>query len=148
VKPAVALATLVAGLLIAAAALSGCGGPEEQTLRVFADRSLSGVFPTLGREFEASHHGEKVSFTFGGSDLLARRVAQGSADVFAAAGEEAMRQSGVPTSRVFARDARGGDYLIGAARTTTQLALAREFIDLVLSDQGRRALAGAGFTPV
>ncbi|GII56707.1 hypothetical protein Pth03_50960 [Planotetraspora thailandica] len=139
------LATLVAVLLVAV--VPGCGGREQQTLRVFADRSLSGVFPALGREFEASHHGEKVSFTFGGSDLLARRVAQGSADVFASAGEAAMRHSGAPAFRVFARDARG-DYLIGAAQMTPRLVLAREFVDLVLSDQGRRALAGAGFTPV
>jgi len=40
------------------------------------------------------------------------------------------------------------DFLIATVPGTTLLALTREFVDLVLSDQGRAVLAGAGFTPV
>ncbi|MEW9532207.1 molybdate ABC transporter substrate-binding protein [Microbispora sp. NPDC049125] len=40
------------------------------------------------------------------------------------------------------------DYPIATVPKTRQYALSREFIDLVLSDEGRRVLSGAGFTPV
>ncbi|MBX6383412.1 MAG: molybdate ABC transporter substrate-binding protein [Microbispora sp.] len=40
------------------------------------------------------------------------------------------------------------DYLIATVPGTTLLVLTREFVDLVLSNQGRAVLAGAGFTPV
>ncbi|MEZ0075626.1 molybdate transport system substrate-binding protein [Planotetraspora sp. GP83] len=40
------------------------------------------------------------------------------------------------------------DYPIATVPKTAHLVLTREFIDLVLSDQGRRVLADAGFTPV
>jgi ABC-type molybdate transport system substrate-binding protein len=141
------LACAFAAALVLLLSASGCG-KEKQTLTVFAAASLTGPFTSLGRTFEASHPGESVRFSFGDSEALARRVAQGATvDVFAAAGASAMRRSGAPTSRVFARDGLG-DYLIGAAPETAHLVLAREFIDLVLSDEGRRVLAGAGFTPV
>jgi molybdate transport system substrate-binding protein len=137
-----------AAALALALVASGCGGKEKQTLTVFAAASLTGPFTSLGRAFESSHPGESVRFSFGDSEALAQRVAQGATvDVFAASGASAMRRSGAPTSRVFARDGLG-DYLIGAAPETAHLVLAREFIDLVLSDEGRRVLAGAGFTPV
>ncbi|MFI7042340.1 molybdate ABC transporter substrate-binding protein [Microbispora rosea] len=40
------------------------------------------------------------------------------------------------------------DYLVATVPGTTRIALTREFVDLVLSDEGRRVLAAAGFTPV
>ncbi|GAA1296054.1 hypothetical protein Psi02_12140 [Planotetraspora silvatica] len=142
------LACVFAAALALVLVASGCGGKEKQTLTVFAAASLSGPFTSLGHAFEASHPGESVRFGFGDSQALAQRIAQGTTvDVFAASGEPAMRRSGAPTSRVFARDG-SGDYLIGAAPETAHLVLAREFIDLVLSDEGRRALTAAGLTPV
>lgn len=232
-------------------AVTGCGG-GTQTLTVFADTSLTGTFGSLGKAFEAAHPGVAVRFRFGGSPALAQRIVRGApADVFAAAGPEAMRRSGAPGPRVFARDslqiavpkgdpahvtglkdlaapgvrvalcaesapcgaaaraalaaagvavtpvgpddngkapdaakvlakvrlgeadaalvyrtdikAEAGavegvdfpeaarvaeDYLIATVPGTGRLALTREFVDLVLSDQGRKVLASAGFTPV
>ncbi|WP_204047482.1 molybdate ABC transporter substrate-binding protein [Microbispora siamensis] len=227
-------------------AVTGCGG-GRQTLTVFADTSLTGTFGSLGRAFEAAHPGVAVRFDFGGSPALAQRIVRGaSADLFAAAGLAAMRRSGAPGPRVFARDSLqiavpkgdpahvtglkdlaapgvrvalcalpapcgaaaraalaaagvtvtavardqdGGaaltrvrlgqadaalvfrtdvraaagavegvdfpeaaraaeDYLIATVPGTGRLALTREFVDLVLSDQGRKVLASAGFTPV
>ncbi|XVQ84223.1 molybdate ABC transporter substrate-binding protein [Microbispora siamensis] len=227
-------------------AVTGCGG-GTQTLTVFADTSLTRTFGSLGKTFEAAHPGVAVRFRFGGSPALAQRIVRGApADVFAAAGPEAMRRSGAPGPRVFARDslqiavpkgdpahvtglkdlaapgvrvalcaesapcgaaaraalaaagvtvvpateeqdaakalakvrlgevdaalvyrtdikAEAGavegvdfpeaarvaeDYLIATVPGTGRLALTREFVDLVLSDQGRKVLASAGFTPV
>ncbi|GAA4594301.1 hypothetical protein GCM10023194_60760 [Planotetraspora phitsanulokensis] len=142
------LARTFAVVLALVLVASACGGKERQTLTVFAAASLTGPFTSLGRTFEALHPQDSVRFTFGDSDALAQQVARGAGvDVFAAASASAMRRSGAPASRVFARDGRG-DYLIGSAPETAHLVLAREFIDLVLSDEGRRVLAAAGFTPV
>ncbi|WP_240809156.1 molybdate ABC transporter substrate-binding protein [Microbispora catharanthi] len=231
---------------------TGCGGGGRQTLTVFADASLTGTFGSLGKTFEAAHPGVAVRFDFGGSGALAQRIARGApADLFAAAGTAAMRGSGAPSPRVFARDSlqvavpkgnpahvaglkdltapgvrvalcaesapcgagartalaaagvtvtpigpdRNGkapdaakvlakvrlgeadaalvyrtdvraaagavegvdlpeaaraveDYLIATVPGTERLALTREFVDLVLSDEGRKVLGGAGFTPV
>ncbi|MEU6426375.1 molybdate ABC transporter substrate-binding protein [Microbispora sp. NPDC046973] len=228
-------------------AVTGCGGGGRQTLTVFADTSLTGTFGSLGKAFETAHPGVAVRFDFGGSSALAQRIVRGApADVFAAAGTAAMRRSGAPGPRVFARDslqiavpkgnpahvaglkdlaapgvrvalcaasapcgagaraalaaagvtvapaaeeqdavkalaevrlgeadaalvhrtdvraAAGAvegvdfpeaarvaeDYLIATVPGTMRLALTREFVDLVLSDEGRRVLSRAGFTPV
>lgn len=40
------------------------------------------------------------------------------------------------------------DYLVATVPGTENIALTREFVDLLLSNEGRRVLAGAGFTPV
>ncbi|MGI5155204.1 molybdate ABC transporter substrate-binding protein [Microbispora sp. CA-102843] len=228
-------------------AVTGCGGGGRQTLTVFADTSLTGTFGSLGKTFEAAHPGVAVRFDFGGSSALARRIVGGAqADLFAASGAAAMRGSGAPGPRVFARDslqiavpkgnpahvtslkdlaapgvrvalcavsapcgaaartvlaaagvtvsaverdqdgraalgrvrlgradaalvyrtdvraaagavesvdfpeAAGAveDYLIATVPGTERLALTREFVDLVLSDEGRKVLGDAGFTPV
>lgn len=53
---------------------------------MFAAASLKGTFTTLGRQFEASHAGTKVSFNFAGSSDLVTQLQQGApADVFASA---------------------------------------------------------------
>lgn len=234
-------------LAVVLLAVTGCGGGGRRTLTVFADTSLTGTFGPLGKTFEATHPGVAVRFDFGGSDALARRIAGGArADLFAAAGEAAMRASGAPNARVFARDglqiavpkgnpahvanlkdlaapgvtvalcaetapcgtgagvaladagvtvtpasrerdaaaaltkveqgeadaalvyrtdvraaagavegvdvpeaARAAlDYLVATVPGTEHISLTREFVDLALSDEGRRVLAGAGFTPV
>lgn len=241
-----------AALALVLLAAAGCGGGGRQTLTVFADASLTGTFGSLGKTFEAAHPGVAVRFDFGGSSALARRIARGApADLFAAAGTAAMRGSGAPGPRVFARDSlqiavpkgnpahvaslkdltapgvrvalcaepapcgtgartalaaagvtvtpvdpdRNGkapdaakvlakvrlgaadaalvyrtdvraaagavegvdlpeaasaveDYLIATVPGTERLALTREFVDLVLSNEGRKVLGGAGFTPV
>ncbi|MEU7941589.1 extracellular solute-binding protein [Microbispora bryophytorum] len=254
----------VALALVLLAAI-GCGGGGTQTLTVFADASLTGTFGSLGKTFEAAHPGVAVRFDFGGSGALAQRIVRGApTDLFAAAGTAAMRESGAPSPRVFARDSlqiavpkgnpahvtnlkdltapgvrvalcaesapcgagartalaaagvtvtpvgpdrngpdqngpdqNGGerdgakalakvrlgeadaalvyrtdiraagaadgaleavdlagtsgaveDYLIATVPGTERLALTREFVDLVLSNEGRKVLAAAGFTPV
>ncbi|TQS30711.1 molybdate ABC transporter substrate-binding protein [Microbispora sp. KK1-11] len=241
---AVSSALALASVLLAA---TGCGGGGRQTLTVFADSSLAATFGSLGRTFEAAHPGVAVRFEFGGSGALAQRIARGApADLFAAAGAAAMRGSGAPGPRVFARDslqiavpkgnpahvaslkdltapgvrvalcaesapcgagartalaaagvtvtpigrepdaakalakvrlgeadaalvyrtdvraAAGAvegvdlpaaadaveDYLIATVPGTERLALTREFVDLVLSNEGRKVLGTAGFTPV
>ena len=62
------------------------GAESGQTLTVFAAASLKGTFTQLGTEFESSHAGSKVTFSFGGSSDLVTQLQQGApADVFASA---------------------------------------------------------------
>jgi molybdate transport system substrate-binding protein len=70
----------------------GDAAARPTTVTVFAAASLSGVFTTLGDEFEAQHPGVTVDFNFGGSSGLAAQIGQAApADVFAAASPETMR---------------------------------------------------------
>ncbi len=81
-------------------ALAGCGvepstpagvasesaSASGQTLTVFAAASLKGTFTTLGQQFESTHPGTKVTFSFAGSSDLVTQLQQGApADVFASA---------------------------------------------------------------
>ncbi|TDB79943.1 molybdate ABC transporter substrate-binding protein [Micromonospora sp. KC721] len=83
---------------------------DNRTVTVFAAASLTESFTTIGREFEATHPGVRVAFTFGGSSALATQITQGApADVFAAAAPrnmatvtEAGAAAGAPV--VFARN--------------------------------------------
>jgi molybdate transport system substrate-binding protein len=60
-------------------------------ISVLAASSLAGVFKTLQREFEATHPGIRVSYSFAGSTLLRSQIEQGApADVFASADREQM----------------------------------------------------------
>ncbi|KKD07502.1 molybdate ABC transporter substrate-binding protein [Streptomyces sp. WM6386] len=62
------------------------------TVNVFAAASLKESFTTLGKEFEKTHPGTKVTFNFGGSDTLAASITSGAgADVFAAASPKTMK---------------------------------------------------------
>jgi molybdate transport system substrate-binding protein len=62
------------------------------TVTVFAAASLKESFTALGKEFEAAHPGTKVTFNFGGSDVLAASITSGApADVFAAASPKTMK---------------------------------------------------------
>ena len=85
--------------IVAAAALTlslaGCGSDDDKdstkTLTVFAAASLTGTFTELGKQFEASHPGVKVSFSFAGSSDLVSQIQGGApADVFASADQKNM----------------------------------------------------------
>lgn len=87
------IGTTAAALLLAST-VAACGsddsdsasGSKETTLTVFAASSLTSTFTELGKQFEASHDGVKVSFSFGGSSDLVAQIEQGApADVFASA---------------------------------------------------------------
>lgn len=97
--------TALAALAAAATLLSGCGsgssggaktapsaGPSG-SITVFAAASLTESFTTLGKQFEASHPGTKITFSFGASSTLAAQISQGApADVFASASPKNMDQ--------------------------------------------------------
>jgi molybdate transport system substrate-binding protein len=62
------------------------GGVTRTKLTVFAASSLTLAFTKLGKQFEASHKGVTVTFSFGGSSDLVAQLQQGApADVFASA---------------------------------------------------------------
>jgi molybdate transport system substrate-binding protein len=61
-------------------------GAADKKLTVYAASSLTSTFTELGKTFEASHDGTKVTFSFGGSSDLVAQIQQGApADVFASA---------------------------------------------------------------
>ena len=78
---------------VAALALSGCGGLEEdgeeqQTLTVFAAASLTDSFTDLTEQFEEDHPGVDVQLSFAGSSALVSQLEEGAdADVLATADE-------------------------------------------------------------
>lgn len=60
---------------------------------MFAAASLTGAFTQLGKQFEAAHPGDKVTFSFGPSSGLATQITNGApADVFASAAPANMQQ--------------------------------------------------------
>lgn len=105
-------------LLLAAVLATGCAGagsPSAGTgvrreVTVLAASSLTDVFTTLGKRFEARHLGVHVRFSFAASSELATQVVNGApADVYAAASPDTMAQvvdagatRGAP--RLFARN--------------------------------------------
>jgi molybdate transport system substrate-binding protein len=65
-----------------AAALAGCGGGGEETVKISAAASLKPAFETYAKGFDAAD----VSFSFAGSDELAAQLRQGvKPDAYAAA---------------------------------------------------------------
>ena len=61
------------------------------TITVFAASSLKETFTELGRQFEAAHPGDTVTFSFGASSTLATQITSGApADVFASASPKNM----------------------------------------------------------
>jgi molybdate transport system substrate-binding protein len=69
-------------------------------LTVLAAASLTEPFQNLGTQFEGSHPGVKVEFSFAGSQQLAQQLGQGApADVFASASNTYMK-SAVDSGRV------------------------------------------------
>jgi molybdate transport system substrate-binding protein len=71
------------------ASQSGLSG----TITVFAASSLSAAFTTIGADFEKSHPGTMVKFSFAGSSSLAAQIQQGAiGDVFASADQPNMQK--------------------------------------------------------
>ena len=63
------------------------------TITVFAASSLNAAYIAVGKEFEKSHPGTMVTFTFGGSSMLVSQVQQGAiGDVFASADQPNMQK--------------------------------------------------------
>jgi molybdate transport system substrate-binding protein len=91
------LITMPLAAALTGVAVAGCGTgdtatPQTRTVTVFAAASLTETFTGLGRTFESTHRGVKVTFNFGSSATLARQIVQGApADVFAAASSATMR---------------------------------------------------------
>lgn len=82
----------MAATLVLLAGLSGCGGDDSSggsdstTLTVYAASSLTSSFEEIATEFEKSHDGVNVEFSFAGSSDLVSQIQQGApADVFASA---------------------------------------------------------------
>jgi molybdate transport system substrate-binding protein len=84
-----------AAVVLIGLAVAGCGAnqqpagqtsTEPQTLTVFAAASLKSTFTKIGDQFEASHPGATVTFSFAGSSDLVTQIQSGApADVFASA---------------------------------------------------------------
>ena len=86
----------VIAAVLAAAAAAGCSSGTSSpsaspasstgTITVFAAASLTESFTQLGKQFEATHPGDTVKFSFGPSSGLATQITSGApADVFASA---------------------------------------------------------------
>jgi molybdate transport system substrate-binding protein len=65
---------------------SPSSGAPTTTVTVFAAASLKTTFTALGQQFQSSHAGTEVTFSFGGSSDLVTQLQQGApGDVFASA---------------------------------------------------------------
>ena len=132
--------------------------PEDQPsgeITVFAAAPLAKAFATLGRRFHAAHPDVTVHFRFAASAALAAAIDDGTpADVFAAASAATMQPfvdagsvARAPTT--FVRDRRpggaGNEYLIAPLTDSSNIVTAAAFVDLVVSETGRRILKAAGF---
>lgn len=100
--------SIVTGVVAAAVLLTGCSAQGASTtasttpsasssatptgaITVFAAASLQQTFTTLGKDYEASHPGTTVTFSFAGSSDLVSQIQNGApADVFASADEKNM----------------------------------------------------------
>lgn len=81
-----ALVVLLVAAAAAAGAACGRGDGDGRRLTVLAASSLTEVFDTIGRRFEAAHPGASVRFSFSASSALAAQVRDGApADVIATA---------------------------------------------------------------
>jgi molybdate transport system substrate-binding protein len=81
------------GSAASSASPSGSGSSSSGSITVFAAASLQGSFTTIGKQFEAAHPGDKVTFSFGPSSGLATQITSGApANVFASAAVANMTQ--------------------------------------------------------
>jgi molybdate transport system substrate-binding protein len=88
---ALVLAACGAGSAPASPPAGAATGAPTGTVTVFAAASLTDVFATLGRRFEAAYQDTTVQFNFGSSSALGRSILQGApADVFASASPSTM----------------------------------------------------------
>jgi len=137
-------------IIVAAACLIACGGPATAAdLTVAAAASLTNAFNEIGRNFEASHPGGKVQFTFAASGALLQQIVNGApVEVFASADEETMDQAQKldlvdPTTRVdFVRNA-----LVVVVPSDSKLA-ARTLDDLKDPDIAKVAIGQPASVPV
>lgn len=80
------LPALLLGALACSSSPADAPAPSHTQVTVFAASSLTGAFTKIGADFEASHPGTTVTFSFGPSDGLAGQIeSEGAADVFASA---------------------------------------------------------------
>src|SRR6266568_8801320 len=99
--------TVIAAGAAACAALAACSSSSgsgssasasgsassSASITVFAAASLTGALTELGKQFEAAHPGDKVTFSFGASSGLATQINSGApADVFASASTKTMQE--------------------------------------------------------
>lgn len=88
------------GISAAAALCSACGTTAPASspaltgaITVFAASSLNAAYTAIGNEFQKSHPGTMVTFTFGGSSMLVSQIQQGAiGDVFASADQPNMQK--------------------------------------------------------
>jgi molybdate transport system substrate-binding protein len=86
------LPVLAAALLLPLTACSPGEDDDSQELTVLAASSLTEVFTHLAAEFERTHDGVDVTFSFGSSTTLAEQAVDGApGDVLATADEQAMQ---------------------------------------------------------
>lgn len=79
------LASVIALAYLSAAAPDA----QAETIRVFAAASLNHAFMEIGAAYEKAHPGDRVEFSFGGSQLLRAQIERGApADLFASADRE------------------------------------------------------------
>ena len=91
---------IIAAFAVIAVICSACGSsvPANSsglsgTITVFAAASLTAAFTTISGEFERSHPGTMVKFTFSGSSTLVSQIQQGAiGDVFASADQPNMQK--------------------------------------------------------
>lgn len=83
-----------AGLCTACSTTSPASSPAlSGTITVFAAASLTAVYTTIGTDFEKSHPGTMVKFTFSGSSTLVSQIQQGAiGDLFASADQPNMQK--------------------------------------------------------
>src|SRR6266487_3324328 len=76
-----------------APAASSSSAAQTGTITVLAASSLKETFTQLGKQFETTHPGDTVKFSFGASSALAEQINSGApADVFASAATKNMDQ--------------------------------------------------------
>ncbi|MGQ0521945.1 MAG: molybdate ABC transporter substrate-binding protein [Actinomycetota bacterium] len=119
---------LVLVVLLVAAGGTGCGrGGDGRRLTVLAASSLTEVFDTIGRRFEAAHPEAGVRFGFSASSALAAQV-----------------RDGAPADVVATADRRTVDDLAGAGLTATASVFARNRLAILVAagnPHGIRTLA-------
>src|SRR6202521_668904 len=134
------------GLTVTAPLCSSCGTSAPAgspalsgTITVFAASSLNEGYTAIGKEFQKSHPGTMVTFTFGGSSMLVSQIQQGAiGDVVASADQPNMQKlidAGLTAESpiVFARNDLEIVVGKGNPKPTTSLAdLARSGLVIVL----------------